>query len=263
MLGGLIVLFSRMAETDLTCNLKRENRWGRSYFAKGGGWTCFINMAGVQPGSQLNAPWFPGEKAGLCAIADWCRSAWKPWVAHHWRPAVALLCVVWMPPSWPVLLQVTFANLTRITGGSVSASGPLCLHLLISKVKRFYYESCKVLGTVISRPAADPFQPFPTIRDVFTGNYFSQYYCTYLPVPHQCFLLVRGYFNVAFWKDLESEDNVLCTVSSQNAILVAGWKWEMIIGAMCCKLCFFCWWISTSLETVASSVLFKRWVCKI
>lgn len=66
-----------MDKTDLTRKLEeRKHRWGRSYFAKGGGWTCFINMARVEPGSQLNPPLFSGEKAGLCATADWCRSAW-------------------------------------------------------------------------------------------------------------------------------------------------------------------------------------------
>lgn len=174
-----------------------------------------------------------------------------------------------MPPSWPVLLRVTSSNLTWIAGDSVPASWPLCLHLLITKVKRFYCESCKALGCVIYRPAADVFQPFPSNSGVFSGHYFSECYWTYIRVPHQCFLLVRGCFNIAFWKDLESEDNVLwikyrifvryswatliriciishSTVSSQDTILVAGWKLEMIIGAVfctCCKLCFFWWWI--------------------
>lgn len=75
-----------MDKTDLTCNLEeRKGRWERSYFAKGGGRTCLINMARVEPGSWLNPPLFSGEKAGLCAIADCLvyKCLVKPWVAHY------------------------------------------------------------------------------------------------------------------------------------------------------------------------------------
>lgn len=60
-----------MDKADLTCNLEeRKHKWGKSYFAKRGSWTCFINMAKVEPGSQLNPPLFSGGKAGLRAIPD-------------------------------------------------------------------------------------------------------------------------------------------------------------------------------------------------